>query len=569
MSEPKGAALFAEILRLFATLIGKDKSFLFLAVGYGVAISLFTLAVPVSVQLLINIVAHTASQTMVVTLALILLGLLGVSAAFAAFQSYAMELFDRRFYARVTADFTLQNIYAEHQYYEAVNRYELVNRYFDIMSVQRIVPSLFIGGFAIILQMIVGVVLVSFYHPWLMLFCVGFVVSLWLIWRIWAYRATETAVRLSAAKYETVRQMEDIARANSFFKSAHHIDFAVNRINSLTHDYLDKREAHFRHSFSQQIALLALYVIANALLLGLGGTLVISNELTLGQLVAAELILSAVFYGISRLGYYLAQWYDLSAALEEIWRVYRVPLEPIGGKQAVGERPQPLHFSQARFHVSGQEINLDVELKAGQKVMAVCEGHTIQSTVLHAAKRYYAPETGAVLLGDADLQDCDVHQLRDRIKVLDRPTIIEASVEEYLRTGAPDATRGEITEALSIFELEQSIARLPDGLSTKLGVTGYPLTISETLRLKLAAAYLGKPHVLILNEFFDTISYQRRQRIFRRLCEDSALSLLYFSNRQDLDFFDGYLFLGQHQQAWLENVEALRRHEERAEEKKP
>jgi putative ABC transport system ATP-binding protein len=566
MQDKKGAELFREILRLFAELIGGDKALLYLALGYGIVISLFTLAVPISVQLLINTVAHTASQPMILTLALVLLALLGLSGVFTALQSYAMELFERRFYARITADFALRNIYADHRYYESVNRYELTNRYFDIMSVQKIIPSLFIGGFAILLQMVVGIALVSFYHPWLLLFSIGFVCVLWGIWRIWGYRATETAVTLSAAKYETARQLEDIARANSFFKSATHIDHALGRVNTLTNHYLDRREDHFRHSFSQLIALLALYALASAGLLGIGGTLVIANELTLGQLVAAELVLSAVFYGISRLGYYLVQWYDLSAALEEIWRVYHLPLETVTGKELLQARPLPMQFAKTRFTAGSVPITLDLTLQAGQKVLAGCSTHSIQSTILQAVKRYRAPDAGALLLGETNLQDCDPHHLRDRVIVLDRPTIIEATVEEYLRAGAPDALQGDIAEALRLFELEQSISNLPDGLQTKLGVTGQPLTVSEVLRLKLAAAWLTAPHVLILNEFFDTISYLRRQRIFRRLCQMPDMTVLYFSNRQDLDCFDDYLFIDTTAHVWLEDVEALRRYEETTQE---
>ena len=556
-----GAPLFREVKRIFFLLLEKDRSFLTIVMIYGLAISLFTLAVPVSVQLLINSVAHIASVRAIAILSLLLLGVLLFYAALNAMQLYIMEMFERRFYARITSEFTLRSIYAEHGFYENINRYELVNRYFDIMNVQKTVPSLVIGLFSVFLQMVVGIGLVSMYHPWLFLFNMCFLLVLYGIWRIWGYRALEQAIYLSEAKYRTARHLEDIARANSFFKSATHIDYAIAKIDRLTAEYIGYRKRLFRLVFTQHIALLLLYALASAGLLGIGGLQVVGGQLTLGQLVAAELILSAVFYSVSTLGNYFRKIYDLGASVEEIHRMFDIPLETISGTLTLPEKPVAVTFNKAAFSYGSSGALFNFTIPAGRKIMANTAYHTLQDMVLNAVKRYCEPETGSVLIGGLNVLDYDKHMLREQVVVLDRPTIIETTIREYLLLGKPTATISEMNEALALVQLDGRIQSLPQGIDTSLTVTGNPLTVSETLRLKLAAAWLRKPHVLILNEFFDTISYQRRKQIFTSLCADPDMTLVYFSNREDLDMFDDYLYIDEHEQNYLGSAAALREYE--------
>jgi putative ABC transport system ATP-binding protein len=560
-SELSGTRLFQEIKRIFFLLLENDKSFLAIVMIYGIAISLLTLAVPISVQMLINSVAHIASVRAIALLSMLLLGVLLLYALLNAMQLYMMEMFERRFYARITSEFTLRSIYAEHSFYENINRYELVNRYFDIMSIQKTVPSIAIGLFSIFLQMLVGVVLVSLYHPWLFMFNMVFLLVLYGIWRIWGYRALKEAVHLSEAKYETARHLEDIARANSFFKSARHIGYAIDKIDRLTAQYIGYRKKLFRLVFAQHVALLLLYAFASAGLLGIGGLQVVNGQLTLGQLVAAELILSAVFYSVSTLGNYFRKLYDLGASVEEIHRMFDIPLETISGTLYLQEKPVAIAFEKAEFTQGDSHAYFDFTVPAGKKIMANTAYHTLQDMVLCAVKRYCEPQRGSLLIGGTNVLDYDKHQLRDAIAVLDRPTIIETTIREYLLISNPDATLSQMNEALAMAELDGRIQSLPQGLDTSLTVTGNPLTVSETLRLKLAAVWLRKPHVLVVNEFFDTISYPRRKRIFERLCTLSDMTLLYFSNREDLDMFDDYLFIDEKEQRYLGSAEALREYE--------
>jgi putative ABC transport system ATP-binding protein len=541
----------AFVKMLFSKLVMEDKSFLKVAIVYGIAISMLTLSVPISVQMLINTIANVGMQNAVVWLTITLFVLLMISCALVAMQTLVLERFERRIYARITADFTLYNLYAERNYYKNVNRYELVNRYFDIVQVQKILPRMVVELFATLLQMLVGMVLVSLFHPWLLLFTFVFVIALYVLWRAFAYRAMRTAMSLSAAKYTTGRHLEDVANANDYYKTGNHGRFAVRKSEALIRGYIDTRRKHFKVVFSQHIGFLMLYALSNASLLGIGGSLVIKEQLTLGQLVAAELVLSAVFYGVSRIGYYLTQLYDLTAALEEIYHVYSIPQESPKGGLMLPKDPVDILCNDAHFNKGVHPIALNFHIAGGSKILVNSVDYDAQVQLFDALKCYDTPSEGRILIAGEAITDYDTHHIRDRIIILDRPTIIECSILDYLKMDAPHATSVEIDAALELVEMDKIVTHLPEGFNTMLMAHGAPLTAAQTLRLKLASAILARPHVLILNECFDMISYARRIRIMERLCNKPDVTLLYCSNLRGMNFFDEYLILQRHSQDYV------------------
>ena len=181
-------------------IIGPEKNFFWLAIIYGVGISLLSLATPISVQLLINSIASTALPVPLFTLSAVLLVLLLVSGLFGALRSYMMELFRRRFMARLVAEVTLRAINAANPFFQDSRRIDLFNRYFEIINIQKVIPSLLIGGFTIVLQAGVGFIVTSFYHPFFLAFNIVVVLIVWLIWGVWARGAMKTSIIVSHEK---------------------------------------------------------------------------------------------------------------------------------------------------------------------------------------------------------------------------------------------------------------------------------------------------------------------------------------------------------------------------------
>lgn len=310
---------------VLSLILRPEKSFYALAMIYSVAIGLMTLAVPVSVQALINTVMNTAILQFIIVLTLILFSILFVSVFLTALREYTLELFQRRFFVRITSEIAGRLVYADKSDFKGIKYNDMINRFFEIMHVQKNMPVLCTNGFALILQTIVGLVVVSFYHPFLFGYNLVLLALIVATWRFWSARATIAALDLSDSKYDVVGWLEDLA-AQDLGGDVEKIKSHLSQTDQQNAAYIRKKEALFGLTFAQLLAFLALYCIASAALLGLGGYLVARGQLTLGQLVGAELIMSAIFYGISRLGYYAKIYYELCASVNKLSYFFDIPL---------------------------------------------------------------------------------------------------------------------------------------------------------------------------------------------------------------------------------------------------
>ena len=538
-----------EVMAWIGPIIGPDRNFFWLSIIYGIGISLLSLATPISVQLLINSIANTALPTPLFTLSGLLLFLLLISGLLGLMRTYMMELFRRRFMARLVADITMRAINAANPFFADNRRIDLFNRYFEMINIQKTVPSLLIGGFTILLQGAVGIIVTSFYHPFFLAFNFIVIVLLWLVWRIWSRGALRTALTVSHEKYAAAHWLESVGASNGFYKSARHIDFALARSEEVTAAYVEAHKQHFSYYLPQNIALAVLYAVASAGLLALGGWLVIQEQLSIGQLVAAELILSGVFYGISQMSAYLDDYYDFFAAVEELSLLYAIPQEPPPPERTVPLPPRGsgLGMSRVGFVNNAGPGELNLTIPDGIKLVAQGSPgmERVFSTLL---KRHRKPDKGLITIGGIDIGALDVLELRTDVQVLDRPAVVECTIAEYLQLSNPHADPAAMMRALHLVGLDDRIAMLPDGMQTMLSSTGYPLSLGKTMQLRLASAVLGEPRILVLSPLFDMVSRNRLQAVFDHF-SDKQTTIIHFTNRPEDLTLEGFLWLGRERQS--------------------
>lgn len=537
-----------DVFNWMGPIIGPEKNFYWLALIYGIGISILSLATPISVQMLINSIAQTALPTPLFTLSGLLLFLLLVSGFLGAMRSWMMELFRRRYMARLVADITVRAINAANPFFADTRRIDLFNRFFEMINIQKVVPSLLIGGFTILLQAAVGFIVTSFYHPFFLAFNVVVIILTWAVWRVFSRGAMRTSIAVSHEKYAAAHWLESVGASNGFYKSARHIDYAFARSEEVTASYIAAHKAHFGYYFPQTVALLLLYAFSSAGLLALGGWLVIQEQLSIGQLVAAELILSGVFAGISQLGTYVDDFYDLVAALEELSLLYDIPQEPPpkGRTVPLPDRGTRLQLSHVSVPHPAGAIDLDFEIPDGMRLVA--QGapgmERAFSTLL---KRILKPEKGMITIGGIDFGSLDVLELRSDVQVLDRPAVVESSISEYLQLAQPNADPAAMLRALQLVGLDDRIALLPDGMQTMLSSTGYPLSLGKTMQLRLAGAVLAEPRILVLSPLFDMVTRARLDAVFEHF-KGKSTTIVYFSNRPEDMTLDGFLWLGRTEQ---------------------
>ncbi|MDJ0941536.1 MAG: ABC transporter ATP-binding protein [Woeseiaceae bacterium] len=546
-----------EVFRFFGLILGPEKDYYSLAIVYAIGIGVLSLALPISVQMLVNTIANTGLTTPLVVLSLTLFVLLLSAGALNALRIHLMDMFGRRFYARMVSEIALRSVYALNPFFQDYQKGSLFNRYFDIIIVQKTVPNLLVGGFTVVLQAAVGFVLVSMYHPLFLAVTLVIVLLIWLIWLVWGGRAIRSAIEVSHRKHAAAAWLEGLGGSNGFFKSERHIDEALTKTDAVTGDYIDKHVKHFRHHFAQTLCFLLLYAVATAGVLGIGGWLVIRGELSLGQLVAAELVLSVAFLGISQLGTYLAYFYELCAALDELSLFYNVEQEEPVEHPVPFDGDASIEFSNAQGDARGRMATLNFTVPSGARVLSTAETHGVQRELTNFLKRHIRPASGYVALGGQDIMGIRAHELRQQIIVLDRPNAIEMKIREYLQLSTDGASSRRILDALKVVGLDAAISQLEEGLDTRIAATGWPLTITESMQLKLAAAIIAQPRVLVLGELFDTMPGAKLKQALDLLQDTGETTVIYFSGRPRELGFTTYLHLGYEEQRLFDSFEAL------------
>lgn len=537
-----------EVWQKLVMILRPEKSFYYTAIIYSIGVSVLTLGIPISVQALVNTVTFGVILQPLLILSIVLLGLLVFSGGLNALQTYIIEIFQRHFYARTTTEITRNILNGDFIDLENANSTKLANRYFDIMTVQKSVSTLLAGGIDIVLQTFVGLILLAFYHPYFLAFNMILIFFVWLAWFFFWKQAVQTSVLESQAKYETVSWIEEIARENMLFKSRDRKMFAFQKSDNKIMSYLKYRTQHFKYYFYQSVTLLSIYAILSAFVLGLGGYLVIIGELTLGQLVAAELVVTVILSNFAKSSKYLESFYDLYAGIDKISAFYNIEPEKHNDKQVLFNSD----FSQFDLNFenvllanaqTGHSLTLNYNFEGGQNYFIYTQYHGSRVLLVDLFQKVIEPKKGGVTFGVHQYSDINPSNLRDLIYVVSDPSLFEGTIKENLTIGHDDITPAQINAALDVVDLSHLYTTFEEGLETVINYSGYPLWSSQVIRLEIARAILLEPKVIIFTESFDQIQPNRRKRILKFLT-DKNITVIMFSHRNNDDLeMDHYLLL--------------------------
>ncbi len=507
----RGDAPMAPITRLRAMLEG-ERQMLWVAVVYSVVIGLLSLVVPIAVQSLVNTIAFgSAIQPLVVLTMLVAVGL-GFAAVINALRAGVVEIIQRSLFARTAIDVTHRLLRVRAEAFDRYHGPELVNRFFDVVTVQKSASLLLIDGLSVVMQTVIGMVLLALYHPWLLAFDVLIVTAMLFIVFVLGRGAIATSIGESKAKYALEAWLEQMASHLVTFKSRGGPEYATRRSQALLEEYLAYRTKHFRILLRQIIGSFALQAVASSLLLGIGGWLVIERQLTLGQLVASELIVALMVSAFTKFGKQLEVFYDLVAAIDKLGALVDLPLERVGGEATLapsGPASLALTGVQAAYPDS-DTIALDIgrlEIAAGERVGVIGPVGSGKSTLADVLFGLRAVSRGAMLLDGFDTRDIPLADLRQYVALVRHIEVFPGSVIDNVRLGRDDLSAADVTDALRRAGLHEELLQLPDGLATRLHHNGRPLSTRQAWRLMIARAIAGRPRLLVVDGVLDHIDY--------------------------------------------------------------
>ncbi len=487
-------------------LFHEERSTLWVIIIYSVAIGLLSLVVPVAVQALVNTVAFgTVLQPLVVLTAIVLV-VLAFAGVLTAMRTYMVEIMQRRLFARISAQIMHKLLHVRKDAFDSMHGPELVNRFFDIITVQKAAAFLLIDGMAIITSTIIGLVLLGFYHPLLLVFdLILLALIFFVLWPL-GIGAIHTAVDESFAKYSVAAWLEELARNTVTFKSGSGVQYAFSRTDELVTTWSVRRRAHFRVLFRQVIGTVFIQALASAALLGFGGWLVIERQLTLGQLVAAELIVTLVVTSFAKFGKQLETFYDLTAASNKVGHLLDLPVEESGTEPAPDPgRPAAVTLHKVTYGYASKKTVLDginLDVSPGQRVGIVGLGSSGKSTMVDMLYGLRRPTQGFLALDGMDYRQLSLRDLRTQVSLVREVEIFEGSIADNVRLGNPDVSLQEIRRVLRQVGIFEAVNALPNGIDTELLTGGRPLSPRQAVALMVARAIVSQPRLLIVDEDF-------------------------------------------------------------------
>ncbi|MEM7741219.1 MAG: ATP-binding cassette domain-containing protein, partial [Pseudomonadota bacterium] len=228
-----------------------------------------------------------------------------------------------------------------------------------------------------------------------------------------------------------------------------------------------------------------------------------------------------------------------------------IVLEEPTGAEDPSDTGAELVFDHVRGQARGVQARLHLTIPSGAQVQATAETHGMQRLFTDLLKRFEDPKGGTLTLGGLDVTSMDALALRRRVRVIDRPNLVEMSMRSYLQLACKEVTSAEMLEVLRMVGLDVVIEELEDGLDTNISSTGWPLSVGEAMRLKLAGALLARPKMIILNQLFDTIKKHELRNALASLKAkgaDAPTVIVFSSGRHDLGL-GHYLHLGLEKQS--------------------
>ncbi|PIR00842.1 MAG: ABC transporter ATP-binding protein [Nitrospinae bacterium CG11_big_fil_rev_8_21_14_0_20_45_15] len=509
-------------LALLGSFLNQERSIILPVITYAIAVALFSLIIPITVQELVNTFAFSVSPVMVVTLVGIMAGMLFIVGIFKVLQFYASDIVERRVFVRLV----LHLARVLPRYKENTFQSNYINRFFETVFLQRAISGLFIDLINVVVGGLIGMMLLALYHPFFIVFDMALIFSILMI-AVLGKGGLRRTIYMSEAKYEVFHWFQEVADNFFQFKATNCADYILRKADGLAADYVQARKSRFSVLLRQYMGSLILQVILHTALLGTAGWLLSQGELTLGQLVAAEVIIASLLVKIDSVVKRSYVIYYFFTALSELDHLFALPKD----RTSEGLDISIPKSDTGGLHIKLTQWNGDKESEPSSREFSfeAAPGQTLALISPTESARHRLSRT---LAGLEQAPKCVVHYNGVDIKNVSSEKIkaergivfgrdfslFEGTIAENIIMGRPGIVSKDLLWALDLTQLNEYLEGLPLGLETPVQEGSRGFTPSQNLRVLLARAIITRPPLLILDGGLHEIPREIREPLLHRLC---------------------------------------------------
>lgn len=501
-----------------ASLIALEKNDIVIVSVLTMVIGILSLASPLAVQTLVNIVAMGGVLQPLIVVSFILFVLLSLSGTVYVLEYFVVERIQRRVFVRIAEESALIAHQMPLEVYDQFNSVELMNRFFDVSTIQKSTYLLLTNGLASVIQLVIGSIVLMFYSFYFAaIVLIIMVVAVFIVY-VLGHHAAKYAIAESYAKYDMVAWLQTVAKNLHIFKFSHGHQLAINKTEELITSYLQNRHQHFHLLLNQNILAVLVYALAGTLMTAFGGLLVMRGEINLGQFIAAEFIFFGVLRAFISFVKKLETYYDMVAAVDKIGALEDLPKEPVKSNQIVLSHPISLSFDKVCYsYLANRNVinHLSFKIANGKSIAFFgALGHG-KSTLCDLITALRQPTQGAIYLNNIDIRQLDAADLRCQIGFASQLQILNESILENIRLFDNTIDIVQVQSVLTGLNITEEIAALPDGLDTQLSENGSPLNAYQINLIIIARAIINKPTLLVIDCLLDNMNLAQLKAILR------------------------------------------------------
>ena len=531
---PKAASPFTRILNL-VNLEQKEITAVYI---YAILNGLIQLSLPLGVQGIIGLVLGASMRaSLIVLIVLIVLGVLAIG-IMQVNQVKVIEKIQQKLFVRYSFAFAEHIPKVDLKKTDSIYLPKLVNRFFDIPLLQKSLSKILLDIPTASIQILFGLILLSFYHPAFILFGTILIVLLWLILRYTGSNGLQSSLDESSYKYKVAGWLEETARVIKSIKLAKGNDLHLRKTDENVIDYLKARNKHFKILLFQYNLLVLFKTTITAAMLIVGTLLLVNQQLNIGQFIASEIVILLVLNSVEKLIMNLDSVYDSLTSVEKIASLTDKPVENSGSFQLPKSgRGLKLEMKDVSFSYNDEKNvlqNITLKINSGEKVCIKGSASSGKSTLLRLMAGAYTDFKGSALMDDVPIGNYDLTSIRSQTGVLlNQQDIFHGTIWENLTLGNKEISLENVISYAGKVGLNAFVATLKDGYDTMLDPTGKRLPGNVVHKLLLVRALVGEPRLLLLEEPWMYTEENNRSEIIQLLLEIKNTTVIVISNDED------------------------------------
>lgn len=485
---------------------------------YAVFNGLVNLTLPLGIQAIINYIqVGELTSSWVVLVSFVLLGI-AITGIFQVMQLRIVENIQQDLFARSSLEFAYRIPKISFLQLDKIHAPELVNRFFDTLTIQKGLPKILIDFSLAIFQIVFGLILLSIYSPYFIILAFALFFILWLIFRFTGPQGLTTSLKESKYKYQLVHWLEELARVNRSFKLNATSKFHLEKTDDIVSGYLTSRQSHFRVLINQFKLFIGFKVFVAAGLLILGGYLVFNEQMNIGQFVAAEIIIILIINSVEKVLRVIDTIYDVLTALEKIGYVTDLELDENKGTAAITDT-NGISIKAAEivfgFPDERRKIidELSFDIPANSRVLLTGKSGSGKTLLLQILAGVHHIEDGELLINDVPFTSYDRQSYYEHLGVsFPINQIFEGTLRENITLGRAISDK-EIAKITKELGLDSYLIHQPKGLDSLIDSGGRRLPRSVIQKLLIARIIIGRPKLLLMEDPLQFVEAEEKKRI--------------------------------------------------------